>query len=61
MQQEENVLKLRNRIALLKKEEEMAVKKIEDTRRKAEEMLRFRSEKEEYTRRRVENHNNKIM
>lgn len=61
LRQEENVLKLQNRIQVLKKEEEIAVKKMEDTRKKAEEMLRFKSEKEEYVRRRLLNHQTKML
>ena len=47
------MLKLRNRIQLLKKEEEMANKKIDDTRRKAENMLHYKTEKEELMRRKI--------
>ena len=53
IQQEESILKLQNRIHQLKREEDQVLKKMDDTRRKAEDMIRFKTEKEEYVKRKA--------
>lgn len=53
LQQEESILKLQNRIQQLRREEDQVLKNMEDTRKKAEDLIRFKSEKEEYMKRRA--------
>lgn len=49
LEKEQNVQKLHNRIALLEKEEEKANRKIEDTRKRAYDMIQSKIEKDNFT------------
>ena len=51
MDKAQNVVKLHNRIALLEKEESKAIKRIEETRKKAYDMIQQKIEKDEFIKR----------
>ena len=54
-------MKLQTRIAVLRQEDMSAHKKIDDTRRKADEMLKIKKEKDDLDRKRIVNHKNHML